>query len=234
MSERAEESEREVAKLRPVRVVLIDGDEIVCAGVEAVLGRHGDRVRLVGHVSPSEDLAQAASRFRADVVLVHLDDEGSLPLSLVGELVKAHPSLPVVILSEVSDERRLFEALRLGATGYVLRSADSLQLADSLVRASTGTKVVDPELAIRFALRAAHVWDGQGWPGSQLGLSRRQSDVLRLLTEGLSNRRIADELILGEETVKTHLRAIYRVLDVHDRTQAVAFALRQGLFATES
>ena len=68
------------------------------------------------------------------------------------------------------------------------------------------------------------------WPGSQLGLSRRESEVVALLVNGLSNREIADQLMLGEETVKTHLRHIYKKLDVSDRVHAVAIVLRQGIF----
>ena len=220
------------AEPKPVRIVLIDGDEIVRRGIEAVLSR-SDRLQLVGHVSPSADAVHAAARLRPEVVLVHFGGHGSGPLALVGDLVSADPPLCVVVLSEVTDERWLFEALRLGVAGYILRSLDGSQLVESLIRASEGTRVVDPNLATRLALTAAHAWDGQGWPGSQLGLTRRQSDVLQLLTEGLSNRHIADALVVGEETVKTHLRHIYKALGVQDRTQAVAFALRQGLFQAE-
>jgi DNA-binding NarL/FixJ family response regulator len=90
--------------------------------------------------------------------------------------------------------------------------------------------VLDPILATRAVLSAAQASDLGGWSGAQLRLTRRECDVLRLLADGLSNRRIADELSLGDETVKTHLRSIYKKLGVQDRTQAVALALRQGLF----
>jgi DNA-binding NarL/FixJ family response regulator len=218
---------------RPVRLVLIDNDEIIRNGLQAVLARYRERVDVVGHVSPDEDVAAAVARLRPDVVLVHVGRQGSEALDLAGELVRLSSSWRVAVLSEATDERWLFEALRRGVTAYLSRSLNSSQLADALVQAGEGTPVVDPNLATSVAMRAAYAWDGHGWPGSWLGLSRRQSDVLRLLTDGLSNQRIAEQLVVGEETVKTHLRHIYRKLGVKDRTQAVALALRQGLFALD-
>ena len=109
------------------------------------------------------------------------------------------------------------------------RSLSGAQLADNLVRVRNGEVVVDPTLATRMAMRGAHDGDGQAWPGKQLGLSQRESQVLALLADGLSNRLIASELVLGEETVKTHLRNIYRKLEVRDRAQAVVIAIRQGI-----
>ncbi len=216
-----------------VRLVLVDDDEIIRNGLQAVLARHGDRVDVVGHVSPNQDVAATVARLRPDVVLVHVGSQGAEALDLAGELVDLSSSWRVAVLSETTDERWLFEALRRGVTAYLSRSLNSSQLVEALVQASAGTPVVDPSLATSVAMRAAYAWDGHEWPGSWLGLSRRQSDVLRLLTDGLSNQRIAEQLIVGEETVKTHLRHIYRKLGVQDRTQAVALALRQGVFGSD-
>jgi ATP/maltotriose-dependent transcriptional regulator MalT len=85
-------------------------------------------------------------------------------------------------------------------------------------------------MAAKAAVQAAHRGGEPWWPGAQLGLSRRESEVLGLLVSGMSNRAIAAELVVGEETVKTHLRSIYHKLGVNDRAQAVATALRQGVF----
>jgi DNA-binding NarL/FixJ family response regulator len=218
---------------RPVRLVLIDNDEIIRSGLQAMLAPHRGRVDVIGQLSPNQDVVAAVTELRPDVVLVHVGSQRADALDLAGELVQSSSSLRVAVLSEATDERWLFEALRRGVTAYLSRSLNGSQLMDALVRASEGTPVVDPDLATSVAMRAAHAWDGHGWPGSWLGLSRRQSDVLRLLTDGLSNQRIAEQLVLGEETVKTHLRHIYRKLGVQDRTQAVALALRQGLFGSD-
>jgi DNA-binding NarL/FixJ family response regulator len=210
---------------KAVRVVLVGDHEIVAQGLQAMLGRHPDRAELVGHVDlmATEDLVEVVTGLGSEVALV------DLPLMRQLDLVIKKLPFRVVIFTEEADERRLYEALRLGVSGYLLKSLSSELLADHLERVRNGEVVVDPTLATRIAMRGADQGDGQVWPGTQLGLSRRESQVLGLLADGLSNRLIASELVVGEETIKTHLRNIYRKLEVRDRAQAVAVAIRQRL-----
>jgi DNA-binding NarL/FixJ family response regulator len=93
-----------------------------------------------------------------------------------------------------------------------------------------GEVAVDPSLAGRVAMTAARLQSGEFWPGAHLGLTQRESEVLGLMVRGLSNRGIAQRLYIGEETVKSHTQAIYRKLEVTDRAQAIATALREGIF----
>jgi DNA-binding NarL/FixJ family response regulator len=215
----------------PVRVVLVNDDEIIMEGLQGMLARHGDRVELAGGVLLSDDVAEMATALNADVVLFDINIKGTNGLEVAAQMVADKPPFRVVVFTDDADERRLFEALRLGFSGYLLKSLGGAQLADHLVRVRDGEIVVDPTMATRIAMRAAHLGGGRIWPGSQLGLSQRESEVLSLLVDGLSNRLIAAQLVVGEETVKTHLRSIYRKLGVNDRAQAIATALRQGLFA---
>ena len=90
--------------------------------------------------------------------------------------------------------------------------------------------VVDPALPGQIALRASKLTHGHIWPGSEMGISERESDVLRLIVDGMNNRAVAEKLFISEDTVKTHVRAIFRKLGVSERSQAVALALREGLF----
>jgi DNA-binding NarL/FixJ family response regulator len=212
-----------------VRVVLVDDDEIIAKGLQAMLARHSDRVELVGDVQVTEEILAAAARLNADVVLIELALQGASGVELAAELLVEKPPFRVVIFTDDSHERHLFEALRLGAAGYLLKSLSGEQLADHLERVHDGEVVIDPTMATKIAIGAAKAEGGRTWPGSRLGLSRRESEVLSLLASGLSNRLIAAELVLGEETIKTHLRSVYRKLGVNDRAQAVAAALRQGI-----
>jgi DNA-binding NarL/FixJ family response regulator len=215
---------------RPVRVVLVDDDEIIIVGLQGMLARHRDKVDVVGGALATDDVLTKALDLEADVVLLDATLHQSSGLELAAELVAEKPPFRVVIFTDDSDERRLFEALRLGVSGYLLKSLTGAQLADHIVLVANGQVIVDPTMATRIAKRAAHLGDNQGWPGSQLGLSQRESQVLGLLVEGLSNRLIAAQLVVGEETVKTHLRSIYRKLGVNDRAHAIATVLRQGIF----
>lgn len=214
----------------PVRVALVNDDEIIMEGLQGMLARHRDRVELAGGVLLSEDVAETAMALNADVVLFDVNIRGTQGLDVAAQLVAEKPPFRVVVFTDDADERRLFEALRLGISGYLLKSLSGAQLADHLVRVRDGEVVVDPSMATRIAMRAAHHGGGRIWPGSQMGLSQRESEVLSLLVEGLGNRAIAAQLVVGEETVKTHLRSIYRKLGVNDRAQAIATALRQGMF----
>jgi DNA-binding NarL/FixJ family response regulator len=207
--------------------VFVGEHEIIAQGLKAMLAQYRDRVELIGHVLSTEDLMAMATRLSPDVALLELPLQTTSALDLVAE----KPPFRVVIFTDDADERRLFEALRLGASGYLLKSLSGTELADQLVRVHDGEVVVDPTMATRIALRTAHAGAGRTWPGSEVGLSQRESEVLALLTKGFSNRLMAAELVLGEETIKTHLRSVYRKLGVNDRAQAVSTALRQGICA---
>src|SRR5262249_40917805 len=215
---------------RPVRVVLVDGTELLIQGLQAMLAPHRERVEMVGAV-PATVLESSGPPVDADVALVDVDQHGAGGLDMVSGLMAANPKVRTVIFTNDAEERRLFEALRLGVSGYLLKSMGSAAVADHLARAADGEVVVDPTMATRIAKWAAGQEQGSSWPGVQLGLSRRESEVLDLLVHGRSNGRIAIELVVGTETVKTHLRSIYRKLGVNSRAQAVAAALRQGVFA---
>lgn len=216
---------------RRVRVVLVNDDEIIIEGLQGMLARHSDRVELAGGLPVTDDIIARVSELRADVVLLDLNVQGTVGVEVAAAIVAEKPPFRVVVFTDEAEERRLFEALRLGISGYLLKSLSGAQLTDHLVRVRDGEVVVDPTMATRIAMRAAQMGGGGMWPGSQLGLSQRESEVLSLLVDGLSNRLIAAQLVVGEETVKTHLRSIYRKLGVSDRAQAIATALRQGVFS---
>jgi DNA-binding NarL/FixJ family response regulator len=213
-----------------VRVALVNDQDIIVDGLQAMLSRHCDQVKVVGRVLASEDVASVIPDLGAEIVLVDLHIEGASGLELATRLTADRPPFRVVIFTDDSDERRLFEALRLGVSGYLLKSLSGVQLADHLVRVADGQIVVDPTIATRIAMRGARFAGAESYPGSRLGLSQRESEVLALLVEGLSNRLIAAQLVVGEETVKTHLRSIYRKLGVNDRTHAVSTVIRLGIF----
>jgi DNA-binding NarL/FixJ family response regulator len=217
----------------PVRLLLAHDDEIVVEGLKAMLAPHADKVLVVGDGPRSDDVAAEATRLGAEVVLLDVAPQGASRETgswrLISELTQ--PALPfrVVVFTRQKDVRQMFEALGLGVAGYLLRSQSGDQLAESLRCIRSGQVVIDPTMATRIALRAGGLDAKARWPGAELGLSRRESDVLQLLTKGLSNRQIAEELVLGQETVKTHLCSLYRKLDVRDRAQAVSKALRSRI-----
>ena len=148
----------------------------------------------------------------------------------IWDLVRRQPALKVVFFTVYDDEQYLFQALRVGAAGFLLKTTTGPELADQLDRVMDGDVAVDPALAGRVAMTAARLQSGEFWPGARLGLTQRESEVLGLIVRGLSNRAVAVRLSIGDDTVKSHVRAILRKLEVSDRAQAVAVALREGIF----
>jgi DNA-binding NarL/FixJ family response regulator len=213
----------------PLRIALVNGDELTLEGLRSMLAPHRDLVEVVGKVPVTENILGALAEVGAEIVLVEGRLLATTGLEVSAQLMAGDAPFQVVIFTYEDDERNVSEALRLGASGYLLKSLSGDQLVNYLLQIRGGEVLLDPTLATRIALGAAHTDDEQ-WPGHELGLSRRESEVLSLLVDGLSNRAIADQLVVGEETVKTHLRSIYRKLDVRDRSQAVATALRGGAF----
>jgi DNA-binding NarL/FixJ family response regulator len=215
---------------RPVRVLVVADTEIIVRGLFGLLDSSRDRVELLGPVSLADDIGPAAVALGADVVLVDTDRKGGADMGLLARLLAETEDLRVVAFTHSNDERRMFEALRAGSAGYLLKSLGAVELVHHLERARDGQVVIDPTLASRLALAMGRSRDLGGWPGARLGLSQRESDVLALLVDGLANREIAERLFVGQETVKTHLHSLYRKLDVRDRAGAVGMALRDGIF----
>lgn len=216
---------------RPVRVVLVDDHVMVLAGLKAMLAKHAGRVRIVGEAASDREAERVVHALDPDIVVCDVRlGQGGNGLELCRRLVAADPRRKVVFLTVYDDEQYLYQALRAGASGYLLKQIDADDLVRHLGLVANGQVVVDPTMAGRAAASAARMQAGEFWPGAHLGLTQRESEVLGLLVSGLSNRAIAGRLVLGEETVKSHVRNLYRKMAVNDRAGAVTAALREGLF----
>jgi len=214
----------------PLRIVLVDDHEMVIAGLKAMLGPFRGRVRVVGEAIGAEQAVSTVTSLTPDIVLCDVRMQGASGLDLCRTLRERDPNRKVVLLSVYDDEQYLFQALRAGASGYLLKKISGDELVRQLELAHTGVTVIDAALAGRAVDTAARLQSDEFWPGARHGLTHRESEVLSLMVTGLSNRGIATRLVVSDETVKSHLRSIYRKLGVGDRTGAVATALREGIF----
>ena len=215
---------------KPVRILLVDDHQVVLEGLGSMLASQRARVTILGATTDPEEATHLAGELEPDVVLLDVRLRGASGLDLGKELMRQHPGLKVVFFTVYDDEQYLFQDMRVGAAGFLLKTTTAPELATHLERVMEGDIAIDPALAGRVAMTAAHLQSGEFWPGARLGLTQRESEVLELMVRGLSNRAIGQRLYIGEETVKTHARGVYRKLEVSDRAQAIAAALREGIF----
>jgi DNA-binding NarL/FixJ family response regulator len=213
-----------------LRLVLVDDHEMVLHGLTAMLAHFAADVVVAGTATTLAQARRTIDEVGPDIVLSDVRIGRDSGLDLVRELARTQPQVKVVLLTVYEDEHYLFQALRAGARGYVLKRIDAAGLVGHLQRVADGEIAIDAALAGRVAMSAARISSGEFWPGANHGLTQRESEVLALLVAGHSNRGIAAALVVTEDTVKTHIRSLYRKLDVQDRGGAIAFALREGLF----
>ena len=219
-----------VVATEPVRIVLVDDHEMVIEGLKAMLASFSGRVQVVGQAVGAERALSVVDELQPDIVLTDVRMQGSSGLDLCQELRQRDPQRKVVMLSVYDDEQYLFQALRVGASGYLLKSISSDDLVRQLEFVHSGETAIDPGMAARAVDTAARMQRDEFWPGARQGLTQRESEILSFVVSGLSNRAIATKLVIGDETVKSHLRSVYRKLGVSDRAGAVATALREGIY----
>jgi DNA-binding NarL/FixJ family response regulator len=200
-----------------MRLVIVDDHQMVLDGLKAMLRPYAGQVKIVGECSEPADAVRTVEKLAPDAVLLDVRLRGASGLDLCGQILAVQPGCKVVFLTVYDDEQYLYQALRVGAAGFLLKRIRGSELVDYLGRIRDGEVLIDPTLAGRVALSAARLHSGEFWPGAHLGLTQRESEVLSLLVAGLSNRAIAARLVVSEETVKTHSRGIYRKLGVSDR-----------------
>src|SRR3954447_190593 len=215
---------------QPLRLVLVDDHEMVLHGLDAMLGHFPDEVQIGATSTTASGGLSAVATQQPDILLCDVRIGKESGLDLCRQVTSQYPSVKVVLLTVYDDEHYLFQALRVGASGYVLKRIDGAELVGQLRRVCEGETVIDPALAGRVALSAARLSAGEFWPGAHLGLTQRESEVLALLVSGRSNKAVAATWVVSEDTVKTHIRGLYRKMGVTDRSGAIAIALREGLF----
>jgi DNA-binding NarL/FixJ family response regulator len=214
----------------PQRLVLVDDHEMVLHGLKAMLGHFPEDVAVVGQATTAREALAVVAELLPDIVLCDVRIGKDSGLDLCREIITEHPGTKVVHLTVYDDEHYLYQSLRVGASGYILKRIDGQELVGHLRRVREGETAVDHALAGRVALSAARLSAGEFWSGAHLGLTQRESEVLELIVSGHSNKGVASKLVVSEDTVKTHIRGLYRKLGVPDRSGAIAVALREGLF----
>jgi len=216
---------------RPIRVLLVDDHVVVRKGLRALLDREGG-IEVTGEAADGAQALRAVDRLRPDVILMDLEMPGIGGVEATHHIAQAHPEIRIVVLTSHAAEQDVFPALKAGALGYVLKHSAPEDVLHAVRQAYLGETVLHPTIArmvLQELQRPAAATHGQ----TSDPLSQRELDVLRLIARSLSNQEIADELVVGEATVRSHVSAILRKLQLASRTQAALYALREGLAALD-
>lgn len=189
--------------------MLVDDHEMVIEGLRAMLAGFRSRVRVVGQAVGPDTAMPVILGLAPDVVLCDVRMQGSSGLDLCRAVQEHTSEIKIILLSVYEDEQYLFQAMRVGAAGYLLKKINGDELVTGIERAvHTGEIVIDPGMAARAVDTAARLERDEYWPGARQGLTQRESEIVSFMVTGLSNRAIATRLVIADETVKSHLRSI--------------------------
>jgi DNA-binding NarL/FixJ family response regulator len=210
------------------RVLLVDDHALMRAGFRLILDSAPD-LEVVGEAASGEEAVRAASDLRPDVICMDVQMPGMGGLAASRQIV-ADPGLQcaVVIVTTFDRDDYLFEALQAGASGFLLKNAAPEELQAAVRVAAAGDALLAPEVTRRVIARFAAAAPTPT-PTAAADLTERESEVLRLMAQTMSNAEIAAHLIIGEATVKTHVSNVLLKLGVRDRVAAVVYAYRHGL-----
>jgi NarL family two-component system response regulator LiaR len=207
-----------------IRVLIVDDHKVVRDGMQFLLAQEPD-IEVVGQCADGREAVTEAAAALPAVVLLDLLMPGMDGLAALRRIKAESPATQVVILTSHTGEEHMFDAIKAGATSYLLKTAGAAEVIEAVRAAARGESRLDPAVAARVLQEVR----SPSQPSAGGGLTPREIEVLTLLARGKSNRAIADQLYIGEETVKTHISNILSKLHLADRTQAAIYALRRGL-----
>jgi two-component system NarL family response regulator len=216
----------------PIRAFIVDDHALFRRGLEMVLAAEDD-IELVGEASDGAEAVEKAAESLPDVVLMDIRMPKSSGIEACRAMKEAAPSSKIVMLTISDEEEDLFEAIRAGASGYLLKDIPLDEVADVVRAVYGGQSLINPSMAgkllTEFATLAKRDDEERAQQVPAPKLTDREMQVLKLVARGMNNRDIAKELFISENTVKNHVRNILEKLQIHSRMEAVMIAVREKL-----
>jgi DNA-binding NarL/FixJ family response regulator len=222
----------EPGRTEPIRSMIVDDHALFRRGLEMVLADESD-IELVGQASDGAEAVEKAAESLPDVVLMDIRMPRSSGIEACRAMKEAAPSAKIIILTISDEEEDLFEAIRAGASGYLLKDIPLDEVAEAVRAVHGGQSLINPSMAGKLLTEFATLARRDAEPAAQEvpapKLTDREMQVLKLVARGMNNRDIAKELFISENTVKNHVRNILEKLQIHSRMEAVMVAVREKL-----
>lgn len=214
----------------PIRILLVDDQRLMREGLRILLELEPD-LKVVGEAEDGQKAVEAYAEFQPDVVLMDVRMPGMDGVEATWRLRERWPQARIIILTTFDDDEYVFEGLRAGALGYLLKDVSGHDLAEAVRTVAGGGALIEPSVARKVVAEFARLAPPVRFPEAGLPepLSNREREVLQLLAQGLSNREIATRLSLAEGTVKNYITNILQKLGARDRTQAALRARELGV-----
>ena len=212
---------------RVISVLIADDQELVRTGFRVILEAEGD-IKVVAEAENGHEAIRQAALVKPQVVLMDIRMPELDGLAATEQILRQTDPPTIVVLTTFDQNEYVYRALRAGAAGFLLKDAPSSRLIAAVRAAATGDSLIEPSITQRLVERFAEPVTTSGIPTELTQLTERELDVLRLITHGLSNAEIANEMVVAETTVKTHVARILAKLGVRDRVQAVVVAYEAG------
>jgi len=208
-----------------IRILIADDHTVVREGLRTLI-RTEPGMEVIGEAADGVEAVQKAHTLQPDVILLDMVMPRKDGVKVIGEIKRENPAARILVLTSFSDDDKVFPAIKAGALGYLLKNASPQRLLSAIRDVYQGEPTMSPDIASKLVRELQRSSD---LPPTREPLTEREVEVLCLVAQGLSNQEIADTLIVGEGTVRTHVSNILSKLHLANRTQAALYALREGL-----
>jgi DNA-binding NarL/FixJ family response regulator len=215
----------------PIRVLIVDDHALIRRSLEMALAAEAD-IEVVGEASDGQEAVELADRLTPDVMLMDVRMPRRSGIEATRAIKASVPSTRIIMLTVSDEEEDLFEAIKAGATGYLLKNVQLDEVPQAVRGVHEGQSLINPAMAAKLITEFANMSRKEAERPPQLPVPRlteREMEVLRLVAKGMNNREIAKQLFISENTVKNHVRNILDKLQLHSRMEAVVYAVREKL-----
>ena len=215
----------------PIRVVIADDHVLYRRGLQMVVSQDDD-IEIVGEAGDGKEAVDRTVELLPDVVLMDVRMPHTSGIEACQRIKSQVPSTKIIMLTMSDEESDLYEAVKAGANGYLLKDVPGEEIADGVRAVHNGDSLISPSMASKLLAEFALMSRRQGERPSAVGaprLTERELEVLRLVARGLANKEIAHDLFISENTVKNHVRNILEKLQLHSRMEAAMYAVRENL-----